>query len=48
MKQNVQFQVGICPEEFQLKQIQNSQLKANIDFNMDNTGKLCQIARLLL
>ena len=34
IKQNVRFQVGICPEEFQLDQIQNVRLSAIINFNI--------------
>ena len=34
IKQNVWFQVGICPEKFQLDKIQNGQLAAIITFNM--------------
>ena len=39
MKQNVQFQGGICPEKSQLNQIQNSRLEAIIDFDMGNIWK---------
>ena len=34
MKQNVRFQVGICPEKFQLDQIQNSRPLDILYFNM--------------
>ena len=40
MKQNVRFQVGICPEKGQTDQIQNGRLSANIDFNMHNIWKI--------
>ena len=38
MKQNVLFQVGICPEQFQLDQIHNGRLEAIIDIDMGNIG----------
>ena len=45
MKQNVRFQVEICPEQFQLHQIQNGQTSVIINFNMpDRSCKPCQIA----
>ena len=34
IKQNVQFQVGICSVKFQLDQIKNGRLSAIINFNM--------------
>ena len=34
IKQNVRFQGGICPEKFQLYQIQHGRLVAIIDFNL--------------
>ena len=39
MKKNVQFQGEICPEKFQLDQIENGQLSAIINFNMPDTWK---------
>ena len=36
VKQNVWFQIGICPENFQLEQIQNGRHAAIIDFNIRN------------
>ena len=41
-KQNVRFQVVICPAKSQLDQIQNGQLAAIIDFNIciNQHGKL--------
>ena len=32
MKQNLRFEGGICPEKYQLDQIQNGQLTAIIDY----------------
>ena len=34
INQNVLFQVGICPEKFQLDQIQNGRLSGILSFNM--------------
>ena len=36
---NMRFQVGKCPEQFQLDEIKNSSLAAIIDFNMSDTWK---------
>ena len=50
IKQNVRFQVEMCPEKFQVivDQIKNGRLSAIIDFNMRNVWKLCRIARPFL
>ena len=34
MKQNVRFQVGICPENSQLDEIQNGRPSVTINFNI--------------